>query len=191
MLSLADSCYVTASPGPGSGPGPAAYSISKQVHGRACAHKHTRVQMGAQTSSQQGRLGASCLVRLGSPPPQWGHSVSQAWPFLLGFREQVFLSLLSLLLFTISSCLFLPLLALQAYPLVSFVYLLSRSCLLPGRQACLISHLVLFHPTVSSPRGPCLLFEGFGEGLKCYIDACGSIIISHQGLMVTTGALLE
>ena len=71
-----------------------------------------------------------------------------SWPFLLCLIEQVFLS--PLVLFTLSFCLFLPLPALQASCLISFLSPLSHSCLLTDGRAHLIACLVLFHPVLSS-----------------------------------------
>lgn len=98
---------VTTSPGPATSPSLMAYPVSKLVPGRACAHKR------APMSGDERRLPA--CRRAGSEPSRssdfplpWHHSHS--WPFLLCLIEQVFISLLSLLRFIISSCLFFPLL---------------------------------------------------------------------------------
>lgn len=65
------------------------------------------------------------------------------------------------LLLRISSCLFLPLLALQAYSLLSFFFSLSLSCLFTDRRASLITRLVLFCSTVTSkfPLRLCLVWR--------------------------------
>lgn len=102
---------VTTSPSPATSPSLIAYPVSKLVPRRACAHKQARADERRLPSC---RRAGSEPSRSSDLPLPWHHSHSvsrsQSWPFLLCLIEQVFLSLLSLLRFIISSCLFFPLL---------------------------------------------------------------------------------
>jgi len=161
-------------------------SVNKLGPGHASTRRHARAEEHPALLLRAGWV--KCLVPLASLSCGITASPTLSWSFLLCLIEQVFLS--PLILFTISFCLFLRLPALQASCLISF----SSLPLLPpywwtSPLDCMLgpvpSSFIQWVPAVFAS------FESFKQGLKHHPNAWGSTIISHQGLMVTTGALLE
>lgn len=151
MLSLSDSPYCHHQLGRSHQSQPISCSVNKLGPRHACTRRYARAEEYAALLPA-GRPGQSCLVPLASLSCGITASPSPSWPSLLCLIGQVFPS--PLLLFTISSCLFLPLPALQASCLLSFLSPLSHSCLLTDGRAHLIACLVLFHPVLSSELPP-------------------------------------
>ena len=125
MLSLSDSPYCHHQLGHSHQPHVSCY-VNKLQPGHACTRRYARAEEHPALLPA-GRLSQTCLVPLASPYCGITASPPLSWPFLLCLPDQVFLS--PLVLFTISSCLFLPLPALQASCLISFLSPLSYSCL--------------------------------------------------------------
>lgn len=84
-----------------------------------------------------------------------------------------------------------PSLALQACFPVSSIFPLPHACLVTDRGVYLMTCLVLFHPMcIRHILSVFASFWRFYAGTEVPHWCCGSIITSHQGLPVTTGALL-
>ena len=153
MLSLSDSPYChhqfgrshQSQPISCTSPSPSC-SVNKLGPRHMCTHRHACAEEHPALLLWAGWV--KCLVPLASLSCGITALPTVSWPFLLCLIEQVFLS--PLILFTISFCLFLPLPALQASCLISFLSPLSHSCLLTDGRAHLIACLVLFHPVLSS-----------------------------------------
>ena len=150
-LSLSDSPYCHHQLGRSHQSQPISCSVNKLGPRHAYTHRYARAEEHP-VLLPAGRPGQSCLVPLASLSYGTTASPSPSWPSLLCLIGQVFPS--PLLLFTISSCLFLPLPALQASCLISFLSPLSHSCLLTDGWAHLIACLALFHPVLSSEFPP-------------------------------------